>query len=121
MQEYGHRYKDNHDVGGNIEDGVGNQVIGGSGALSFLRVSQVCHLCEGTKLTVVRRDGPVLVEWPAPYSQIQNLHDHEANSDIGCHNFDGKVCLQTQTVRSVTISYIAHNGGWKEEGTYVKR
>lgn len=46
-------------------------------------------------LTVVRRDGPILGKGPAPNAEVEDLHDDEADADVGRDHLDRDVLAQT--------------------------
>jgi hypothetical protein len=59
-------------------------------------LAQIPDVIDGF-LTVIRRNLPVVIERPAPSSKPQDLHDHESNDDISCHQLDQEILLQTQS------------------------
>lgn len=49
------------------------------------------------KHTVWRGDLPVIAERSAPYSEVKDLHDHEAQYCVDCKTFDEAILLQAHT------------------------
>lgn len=67
-----------HDkIATDVEDRVGNEVIR-----------------SGIALWVRSWDCPVIVEWPAPYGKVENLHEHKSKSNIASEKLDKKILEQ---------------------------
>jgi hypothetical protein len=57
-------------------------------------------------LTIINRDGPVLVERLAPNTKIQNLHYGPAQNDIATDNLDRPALLQAHAKFILDISFL---------------
>ena len=75
--EHLERHGEEDEVGGEVEDGIGDEVVG----------------C-GVALHVWRRHSPVVAERSAPYAEIEDLHEHKGKGDVASEEFDGQVLLQ---------------------------
>lgn len=48
-------------------------------------------------LTVVWGNSPILLDRPAPNTEVEDLHDHEGGGNVSRENLDGEVLLQTHS------------------------
>lgn len=96
LQKDRHGKKDNHDVRRNVDDSVGDHMVGLSRTVHCDPLVHIPYLINGL-LTVIRGNLPVVVERPAPSSKPQDLHGNESNDNIACYQLDQKVLLQTHS------------------------